>query len=61
MLSGRKTGAGVEAARAIYDERMMLAMPTLAGMAEVNKLPDAVAYRALAANYILGEAEHAES
>ncbi len=48
-----------EAARAIYDERMMLAMPILAMLADQPALSDAIAFRALAANYWLGTAEGA--
>src|SRR5439155_11758025 len=46
-----------EAARAIYDVRIEAAQPALAKLAEKAGQPDAVAYRALAANYVLGTAE----
>jgi quinoprotein glucose dehydrogenase len=45
-----------EAARAIYDERIEGAREALAKVAEKTGQPDAVAYRALAANYTLGDA-----
>lgn len=44
-----------EAARAIYDQELMSLMPELAALAEKPGLPDAIAYRALAANFKLGE------
>ena len=42
-----------EAARAIYDERLMSSLPALAKLAEKPGLSDATAFRALAANYWL--------
>ena len=48
-----------EAARAIYDERMMSAFPALAKLADAKSQPDAVAFRALAANFWLGTPEAA--
>jgi quinoprotein glucose dehydrogenase len=49
-----------EAARAIYDQELATPMPGLARLAEYPGQPDAVAFRALAANFRLGEAVHAE-
>ncbi len=46
-----------EAARAIYDEGVTQAMTDLAKLADTPKLPDAVAYRAVAANFKLGTAD----
>ncbi|MFM8273707.1 MAG: PVC-type heme-binding CxxCH protein [Gemmata sp.] len=43
-----------EAARAVCDERIGGAMPELAKVAEKPGMPDAISYRALAANYHLG-------
>lgn len=48
-----------EAARAVYDVRLSGAMPALATLAEKPGQPDAVAFRALAANYQLGTPEAA--
>ncbi|MBX9582047.1 MAG: HEAT repeat domain-containing protein [Gemmataceae bacterium] len=48
-----------EAARAIYDERLANAYPRLADFADKPAQPDPVAYRALAANYVLGTPEAA--
>jgi quinoprotein glucose dehydrogenase len=48
-----------EAARAVYDVRIADAMPALAKLAEKPGQPDAVAFRALAANYQLGTPEAA--
>lgn len=48
-----------EAARAIYDQELKHSMTDLAKQAEKSGLQEAVAYRALAANFRLGEAEHA--
>lgn len=48
-----------EAARAVYDVRLSDAMPALATLAEKPGQPDAVAFRALAANYQLGTPEAA--
>lgn len=44
-----------EAARAIYDQELMSPMAELAVLADKPNLPEAVAYRALAANMKLGE------
>jgi quinoprotein glucose dehydrogenase len=48
-----------EAARAVYDVRIEGAREALAKLAEKTGQPDAVAYRALAANYTLGTPEAA--
>jgi quinoprotein glucose dehydrogenase len=48
-----------EAARAIYDVRLADSMPALAKLADVAAQPDAITFRALAANYHLGTAEAA--
>ena len=48
-----------EAARAVYDERIVDGMPALAELADKPGLPDPVAFRALAANYQLGTPEAA--
>lgn len=48
-----------EAVRATYDERITDAMPALAKLAEKSGQLDAVAFRALAANYHLGTPEGA--
>ncbi len=48
-----------EAARAIYDQALTTPMPGLAKLSDNPGLPDAVAYRALAANYRLGDTVHA--
>ncbi|HVL14792.1 MAG TPA: PQQ-dependent sugar dehydrogenase, partial [Gemmata sp.] len=48
-----------EAARAVYDVRIEVAGESLAKLAEKTGQPDAVAYRALAANYTLGTPEAA--
>jgi quinoprotein glucose dehydrogenase len=48
-----------EAARAIYDTELMAGMEDLAALAEKPGLPEAVAYRAVAANVKLGTPEAA--
>jgi quinoprotein glucose dehydrogenase len=48
-----------EAARAIYDERMINAMPALAKLADTTAQSDATAFRSLAANFWLGTPEAA--
>ena len=48
-----------EAARAVYDERIADALPALAKLADTPAQADAVAYRALAANFWLGTPEAA--
>ncbi len=48
-----------EAARAIYDQALATPMPGLAKLSDNPGVQDAVAYRALAANYRLGEAANA--
>jgi quinoprotein glucose dehydrogenase len=55
FLTDADADVAAEAARAIYDLEQMAAMPELAALAEKPGLPDAIAYRALAANYKLGE------
>ncbi len=49
----------VEAARAIYDQELLTPMAGLAKLADTANLPEAVAYRAAAANYKLGGPENA--
>lgn len=49
-----------EAARAIYEERLLPALPTLARMADQGERSVAVAYRSAAANYFVGDAPGAE-
>jgi quinoprotein glucose dehydrogenase len=49
----------VEAARAIYDDRRMRAMPALAKLADKPNYPDAIAFRALAAAFLNGTDEDA--
>lgn len=49
-----------EAARAIYEERVSEALPALARLTDKPGLVDAIAYRAAAANYWLGDALAAE-
>jgi quinoprotein glucose dehydrogenase len=58
-LSDADPAVVAEAARAIYDQALPTPMPGLAKLAENPGQPDAVAYRALAANYRLGEAVNA--
>ena len=48
-----------EAARAVYDERIMAGMPALAKLADKPAQQDAVAFRALAACFWGGTAEDA--
>jgi quinoprotein glucose dehydrogenase len=48
-----------EAARAVYDERLISSYPALAKLTDSSAQPDAVAYRALAANFRLGTPEAA--
>jgi quinoprotein glucose dehydrogenase len=48
-----------EAARAIYDQELMTAMPALAALADLPGLPEPVAFRATAANFKLGKLENA--
>jgi quinoprotein glucose dehydrogenase len=49
-----------EAARAIYEERLFSVLPALARLTEQRERSLAVAYRAAAANYVLGDASAAE-
>lgn len=55
FLTDTDADVAAEAARAIYDQELMSLMPELAALAEKPGLPDAIAYRALAANFKLGE------
>jgi quinoprotein glucose dehydrogenase len=51
---------GAEAARAVYDERLPDSMGKLATLVGITlNQPDAISFRALAANYHLGDAESA--
>jgi quinoprotein glucose dehydrogenase len=59
FLSDAEPRLVAEAARAVYDERLTTALPTLAKLADKTGQPDAVAFRALAANYVLGTPEAA--
>ncbi len=59
FLEDRDPSLVAEAARAVYDDRHLAAFPALARLAERPGLSDAVAYRALAANYVLGTPEAA--
>ena len=59
FLNDVDTGIVTEAARGIYDESVEAAYPSLALLAEKSNLPEFVAYRALAANYKLGQADNA--
>jgi quinoprotein glucose dehydrogenase len=59
FLSDTDPRVVAEAARAIYDQELMTPMPELANLADKPGLPDAVAYRALAANFKLGKPENA--
>jgi quinoprotein glucose dehydrogenase len=59
FLSDPEPRIVTEAVRAVYDERLLDAFPGLAKLAEKPGLPDAVAYRALAANFWLGTPEAA--
>ena len=58
-LGDSDPAVAAEAARAIYDQALPTPMPGLAKLSDNPGLQDAVAYRALAANYRLGEAVHA--
>lgn len=59
FLNDTDPRVAAEAARAIYDQELMTPMPDLARVAEKAGMQEPVAYRALAANFRLGEAEHA--
>jgi quinoprotein glucose dehydrogenase len=59
FLADADPKVAAEAARAIYDQELMTPMPELAKLAENSSLQEPVAYRALAANYKLGDPEHA--
>lgn len=56
--SDPKTAA--EAAMAVYDERVRSAYSKLADLADRNGLANAISYRAIAANYIIGGKPQAE-
>ncbi len=61
FLRDREPRIGVEAARAIYDLRLgREALEALAKLADKPQQPDAICYRALAANYHLGTPEAAQ-
>jgi quinoprotein glucose dehydrogenase len=60
FLSDSEEQIVAEAARAIYEERLTSALPALAQLTEQNDRSMAVAYRAAAANYVVGEASGAE-
>jgi quinoprotein glucose dehydrogenase len=59
FLSDADPRIAAEAARAIYDQELMTPMEDLAKLADTPGLAEPVAYRAVAANYKLGGAEHA--
>ncbi len=58
LLADADPQVSIEAARAIYDERMMTAMPALAALSDAVA-DDAILFRALAANFLLGEPSNA--
>jgi quinoprotein glucose dehydrogenase len=60
FLNDPEPSIAAEAARAIYDPRIMSGMPALAKLAEKSGQADAIAFRALAANFLLGAPENAE-
>ncbi|MBN9523522.1 c-type cytochrome [bacterium] len=59
FLADADPKVATEAARAIYDERVPDAGAALASLAERGAKPDPIAYRTLAANYVLGTAQTA--
>jgi quinoprotein glucose dehydrogenase len=59
FLSDSEPRIVAEGARAIYDDRVMPEFPALANLADTPAQPDAVSFRALAANFWLGTAEAA--
>lgn len=59
FLNDTDPRVAAEAARGVYDERVTAATPALAQVADTGGRPDPVAYRALAANYVLGTADAA--
>lgn len=59
FLSDSEPRIVAEAARAIYDERLLHAFPALAKLADAKSQPDPIAFRALAANVWLGTPEAA--
>ena len=58
-LADADPAVAAEAARAIYDQELKAPMAGLAKLAENPGQQDAIAYRALAANFRLGDAENA--
>ncbi len=61
FLSDTEPKIVIEAARAIHDDNEMAPMVELAKLADKPGLPEAVAFRALSANFKLGKAEHAKA
>lgn len=59
FLADADPKVATEAARAVYDERVAAAGQALAALADRGSKPDPIAYRALAANYVLGTADAA--
>jgi quinoprotein glucose dehydrogenase len=59
FLSDAEPRIVAEAVRAVYDDRLMNGFPALAKLADTPAQPDAVAFRALAANFWLGTPEAA--
>jgi quinoprotein glucose dehydrogenase len=59
FLSDTEPRIVAEAARAVYDNRVQSGFPALAKLADSPAQPDAVAFRALAANFWLGTPEAA--
>ncbi|CAN5507953.1 c-type cytochrome [soil metagenome] len=55
LLNDADTDIALASAQAIYDERMLPVMPALAALTEKSKLPDSIAFRALAANFMIGD------
>ncbi|MFO0798864.1 MAG: PVC-type heme-binding CxxCH protein [Gemmataceae bacterium] len=53
FLTDADPKVAAEAARGVYDERVAGALPVLAAQCDTSR-PDPIAYRALAANYVLG-------
>lgn len=60
MLNDADPAVVIEAARAIYDTRMEAVLPALAKFSDKSRLTEAVAFRALAANFLIGDAESAK-
>jgi len=59
FLTDSESRIVAEAARAVYDDRVQSGLPALAKLADAPAQPDAVAFRALAANFWLGTPETA--